>query len=220
MAFSRTNYDSKVYNLQIKRSTDENDYRLNPLFAENINPCYVEYGIVGSKADVSLVREQTNLSNELMVDAESQLSWRSRPATKNNHNINPFDKFVKFNKKNCDSSAKNTLTPEDTRFSHPIDNYRSLSLLEYEFTPYLHTNPQCYIQTIDDKIGLNSRLFAKDSYKIPKQNQWDKGEALPKEMANNSIDKKCLCLNLDQGKPVPDTISKAMLSQDCICLNK
>ena len=218
MAFSRTNYDSKVYNLQIKRSTDENDYRLNPLFAENINPCYVENGIVGSKADVSLVRNQTDLSNEMMVDAENNLSWRSRTLTRDNHNVNPFDKFNIIHKKECNSS--NNLSPEDTRFTHPIDNYRSLSVLEYEFNPYLHTNPQCYIQPIEEKIGLNSRLFAKDSYKIPKQNFWDNGDSLPKEMANKSINKKCLCFNTDPSKPIPDTINKANLTQDCLCLNK
>lgn len=218
MAFSRPNYDSKyVYNLQIKRSTDENDYRLNPLFAENINPCYIENGIVGSKADVSLVREQTNLSNELMVDAENELSWRSRHITKDNNNFNPFNKFKTIHKKNC--NTKNSLTPEDTRFTHPLDNYRSMSLLEYELTPYLHSNPQCYIQSIDDKIGLNSRLFAKDSYKNPKQNYWDNGEALPKEMPDKQ-NKKCLCVNLDPTKPVPDNINKAMLTPECICLNK
>jgi hypothetical protein len=218
MAFSRPNYDSKdVYNLQIKRSIDENEYRLNPLFAENINPCYVENGIVGSKSDVSLVREQTNLSNELMVDAESELSWRSRPLTKDNHNVNPFNKFKIINKKECNS--KNSLTPQDTRFTHPLDNYRSMSVFDYELTPYLHTNPQCYIQSIDDKIGLNSRLFAKDSYKNPKHHYWDTGDALPKEIPNKQ-DKRCLCVNLDSTKPIPDNINKAMLSPECICLNK
>ena len=183
MAFSRQNYDSNVYNLQIKRSTDENDYRLFPSFAENINPCYVANGIVGSKTDVSLVREQTNLSNEMMVEAENELSWRSRPLTKDNHNVNPF-KFKIIDKKNCNDihSPNHTLTPEDTRFTHPIDNYRSMSVYDYELTPYLFTNPQCHIQSIDHKIGLNSRLFAKDSYKIPKQKFWDNGESLPKDM--------------------------------------
>jgi hypothetical protein len=217
MAFSRLNYDKNVYNLQIRRSTDENDYRLYPLFAENINPCYIENGIVGSKADVSLVRNQTNLSNEMMVEAESELSWRSRPLTKDNHNVNPFDKFKLIHKNNC-SSNKN-LSPEDTRFTHPIDNYRSLSVINYEYTPYLHVNPQCYIQSIDDKIGLNSRLFAKDTYKIPTHKYWDNGESLPKEMLDKSLNKKCLCLNVDPTKPIPDTFSKAMLSQDCVCIN-
>jgi len=175
MAFSRSNYDSNVYNLQIKRSTDENDYRLNPIYAENENPCYMEYGIVGSKAEVSLVREQTNLSNEMMVAAENELSWRSRPITKDNHNVNPFNKYNTIHKKDC----KSNLSPEDTRFTHPIDNYRSMSVFDYEITPYLYTNPQCYIQSIDNKIGLNSRLFTKDTYVPPKQKFWDNGESLP-----------------------------------------
>jgi hypothetical protein len=192
MAFSRTNYDPKVYNLQIKRSTDENDYRINPIYAENINPCYIENGIIGSKADVSLVRNQIDLSNEVMVDAESELSWRSRPATKHNYNVNPFNKFKVIHKNEC----KNSLTPEDTRFTHPIDNYRCMSTLDYEFNPYLHVNPQCYIQSIDKKIGLNSRLFAKDTYKISNITPMDNYASLPKEdISKNQSDIPCKLCN-------------------------
>jgi hypothetical protein len=36
---------------------------------------------------------------------------------------------------------------------------------------------------IDDRNGMNSRMKAKDSYKIPEQEYLDKGEALPKEQA-------------------------------------
>jgi hypothetical protein len=182
MAFSRTNYDSKVYDLQIKRSTIGHDYRLNPVYAENNNPCYVENGIVGSKSDVSLVRKQNDLANDIMVDAESELSWRSRPVTKSNYNVNPFNKFKVIHKNECTNSI--SLTPTDTRFTHPIDDYRCMSTFDYGLNPYLHVNPQCHIQPINEKIGLNSRLYAKDNYKIPKTKPWDNGESLPKEMQN------------------------------------
>ena len=49
-------------------------------------------------------------------------------------------------------------------FSHPIDNYRSMSLTDYYYQPFLFVNPQCHIQDINDKMGLNSRLYSKDMY--------------------------------------------------------
>jgi hypothetical protein len=181
MAFSRNNYDSNAYNLQIKRSTDPLEYRLFGSFAENINSCLAPECSIGSKADVSLVREQTHLTNEEMTNVENALSWRSKILSKENTNTDPFSKFKLINKKQC----SNKLSPEDTRFSYPLDNYRCMSVLEFELTPYLPVNPQCFIQSIDEKIGLNSRLFSKDNYKIPKQEFWDKELSLPKDMRLN-----------------------------------
>ena len=48
--------------------------------------------------------------------------------------------------------------------------------------PYLHVNPQCHVQESGDRIGLNSRLHSKDTFKLGAQEFWDKGEALPKEI--------------------------------------
>lgn len=175
MAFSRVNYDNEAYSLQLQRSTEPLTYRLFGSFAENVNSCLAPDGNIGSKADVSIVREQTHLTNETMTDAESALSWRSNYLNKNNNNTNPFNKFTFIDKKQC--SGK--LSPEDTRFTHPIDNYRCMSTLDFEYQPYLPVNPQCYVQDIDDKVGLNSRLFSKDNYVMPKHKFWDTGSALP-----------------------------------------
>ena len=68
---------------------------------------------------------------------------------------------------------------EDTRFTNPLDDYRGMSITGYHFTPYLHVNPQSHIQTNKHRDGAPSRLIVRDTYGIPKQNYWDKGEALP-----------------------------------------
>jgi hypothetical protein len=57
-----------------------------------------------------------------------------------------------------------------------------MSTTSYQVQPYLHVNPQCHVQESNDRIGLNSRLHSKDIYKMPIQEAWDKGEALPKEI--------------------------------------
>jgi len=57
-----------------------------------------------------------------------------------------------------------------------------MSLTSLQVEPYLHINPQCHVQQSGDRIGMNSRLYAKDIYTIPEQEFFDKGEVLPKEI--------------------------------------
>lgn len=176
MSFNRLKYDSCAFDLQMNRSVGPGDYRLFAPFAENCNACYSYNGPIGSKADVSLVKKPTELSFEKMAQVESELSWRNRLTSRCNDNKSPFDKYEVNHKQVCE----NKLAPQDTRFTHPIDNYRSMSLTEFQLEPHLYTNPQCYVQEICDRQGMNSRLLSKDTYKQPPQEFWDKGEALPR----------------------------------------
>jgi hypothetical protein len=178
MSFNRNKYDKCAYNLQMERSTNPGDYRLAAEFAENCDQCFSSFGPVGSKSDVSLVKENMDLSFKEMTEVESALSWRNQLLSKCNNNATPLNKFNVHHKTVCN----NSLTPEDTRFTFPLDNFRGMSLTEYMLEPYLHVNPQCMIQHNDDKIGLNSRLNAKDNYKLVNPKMVDSEEALPKEI--------------------------------------
>jgi hypothetical protein len=181
MSFNRTKYDKLAYELQMDRSTGELGYRLFGPFGENVNHCYSNNGPVGSKSDVSLARKQTDLEFGDVAQAESRLSWRNKKLNKYNDGTNPLEDTKLIHKSNCD----NLVVSEDTRFTHPLDNYRGMSLTAYQMEPYLHVNPQCHIQSIFDKTGLNSRLSAKDNYVMPKQKYWD-DYTLPKEIVNES----------------------------------
>jgi hypothetical protein len=178
MSFNRPSYDKEAYDLQINRSTQPGDYRLFASFAERQDSCLSYNGPVNAKSDVSLVRQQTDLNNQNMAEIESDLSWRKHRLSKSNKNEpSPLDNTKLINKSVCN----NKLVPEDTRFTHPIDNYRAMSLTPYFYEPYVPINLQCHIQPINDKIGLNSRMAAKDAYTIPQQTMWDNGSALPNE---------------------------------------
>ena len=176
MSFNRIKYDNTAYDLQMGRSTGPGDYRLYAPFAENCDQCYSYDGPVGSKADVSLVKKPMEMTFQNMAQTESELSWRRQLLTKSNENTNPIGKYDVEHKPQC--SRK--LVPEDTRFTHQIDNFRSMSLTSYQVEPYLPINPQCHVQEICDRFGMSSRHVAKDSYKMGEQEMWDKGEALPK----------------------------------------
>jgi hypothetical protein len=178
MSFNRNKYDKCAYDLQMERSTNVGDYRLDNNIAENCNQCFSSFGPIGSKSDVSLVKEDMELSFKDMAEVESALSWRNQLLSKCNENATPLNNFKVNHKQVC----KNNLTPEDTRFTFPLDNYRGMSLTDFMLEPYLHVNPQCMIQHNNDKIGLNSRLSAKDNYKLVPPTMVDSEEALPKEI--------------------------------------
>lgn len=187
MSFNRVNYDSCAYNLKIGRSVSEGDYRLFAPFAENCNQCYTFDGPVGSKSDVSLARKMDDLSFKNLAEVESELSWRRQLLTKCNDDELPFDKFTLNHKPECNKK----LTPEDTRFTHPLDDFRSMSLTSYMVSPYLHVNPQCAIISTCDLVGLNSRMQAKDTYSTPTMEAWDNGESLPTEKLSSSAKNFC-----------------------------
>ena len=172
MAFSRTNYDNCAYNLKINRSTQPGDYRLFGDASENHNACFSFGGPVGSKADVSVAKKDNQLKFDNVVEVESKLSWRRQLLNNCNNNEETLNNEVKH-KSNCSLY----LVSEDTRFTHPIDNYRALDTSVYNYSPYLHVNPQDYY--LEDRIGSNTKLLIKDNYIMPKQEIWDNGEALP-----------------------------------------
>jgi hypothetical protein len=175
MSFNRVLYDTSAYDLQMNRSIGPGDYRLFPYTGENCAQCFSEFGPVGSKSDVSLVKKPNELQFTEMADIESKLSWRNNKLGKNNNNVNPLLNVKLYHKQSCSAQ----LTTEDTRFTHPLTNYRGMSVTELMLEPYLHVNPQCYIQEISDRQGLNSRLYSKDLYKSPPHRLWESGGKVP-----------------------------------------
>ena len=165
MSFNRIRYDKCAYDLEVARSTAPGSHRLFGPFAENCNQCISTTGPVGSKADVSISKGLMDLKFKDMADTESKLSWRGQTLTKCNDNKNPLSKIKVVHKPVC----SNKLNAEDTRFTHPIDNFRSMSLTSYMLQPHLPTNPQCCVQESGDRIGIDTRSVAKDSFKPTKQ---------------------------------------------------
>ena len=157
MSFNRIKYDNCAYNLQMNRSTQPGDYRLYSSYAENKNQCLSYDGPIGSKVDVSIVKNPLDLSFKEMSQIESQLSWRNNLLTKCNDSIKSIKLQKIYHKPYCNKK----LTHEDTRFTHPLDNYRGMSLTNYQLEPYIYINPQCHIQEASDRSGLSSRLHTK-----------------------------------------------------------
>jgi len=177
MSFNRTRYDYCATDAYTSRSVNEGNYRLFPGFVENTQECLSYNGPRGSKADVSTSKKTNVLDWGKMAQVESQLTSRTIALSRCNENQADMDynKNPVVNKLECSAG----LNSEDSRFTNPVQSYRSMSTLELQLEPFLFSNPQCHV--IDDRIGLDSRNKIKDSYRIPNVTYLDYGQALPRE---------------------------------------
>jgi hypothetical protein len=175
MSFNRLKYDDCATKLYNQRTVGVGEYRLFPGYVENCNQCYSLTGPIGSKVDVSTAKNGSSLNWSDMTQIESELQSRNISTSECNENATNmhYSKNQVVNKKVCNP----ILNSEDTRFTNPLQSYRSMSLTSYHLQPWLFSNPQCHVQ--DSRIGLGSRNTAKDSYKIKTPEFLDKGEALP-----------------------------------------
>jgi len=191
MSFSRINYDESAYDLQMKRSTEPGNYRLEPSFAESCKQGYSYNDPINAKSQVSLVKKNNDLTFGSMAHVESLLTNRVNHLQNGNSEgkNNDYLKEKVHHKQNCNTF----LESEDTRFTNPIDTFRGMSTTNFHFTPYLHVNPQAMYQTIGNKFGSSSRLSVKDNYNVPTQNAWDDGSSMPPKVGDElkDTDKHC-----------------------------
>ena len=193
MSFNRISYDGCAYDLQLERSVGPGDYRLAPDSTDSCNECFAYYSPYNANNQASDSRTKKEIGFGSITEIESELTNRKNPLTDcNKYGKNDgYKKFKTNNKKYCN----NFLESQDTRFTNPLDNYRGMSITNFHFTPYLHVNPQCYIQPNRQREGTSTRLLTKDCYKQQKQSKWDKGGALPPKPVK--VNRKCefVCKN-------------------------
>lgn len=189
MSFSRIKYDKCAYDLQLERSTDPGLYRLYPGYVENCNKCYPMHGPTNGKEQVSTTRNDCEDGLGSLAAIESELTNRVLPhdeCNKRGKNQN-YKNFKTYHKPTCN----NHLEGQDTRFTHPLDSYRGMSLYDLHLDPYLHVNPQDFIQCDGHRNGLSSRLVVRDKFTAPKQTMLDHGEALPPKPKKPVRSKSC-----------------------------
>ena len=178
MSFTRINYDQCAYDLDLERSVSQGNYRLTGNNIENCNKCY-PYHLPGTSIEAaSSARGDCDTGFGSLAEAESLITNRIKPLQKCNKEKRN-DEYKTQVKVHHKPLCSKTLESEDTRFTNPLDNYRGMSLTGYYFTPYLHVNPQCHIQSNHHREGNSSRLMVKDCYKRPDQSPWDDGKAFP-----------------------------------------
>lgn len=188
MSFSRIKYDNASYDLKINRSVGPGDYRLFKGYNENCSKCYSFDGPKNAISDVYTVgNNQNDTEWASMAELESHLTNRVHKLVDDNNitkNNSYLDLKVNPIKKDCSQS----LIPQDTRFTNPLEAYRSMDTTSFHYSPYVYTNFQCEIQ--QDRIGLNSRLRVKDSFQPNLNKPIDQLPILPQY--NDTIDELSL----------------------------
>ena len=172
MSFSRVFYDSNDFN--VKKSSYDNyvNYRIFPDFAESVNKCIPTLGPTSDSSSQDSGNALIDL--ESLVEAGSQLTRRSNPITRNDFGAKEVPKL----KLKIPFCQMDSLTGQDTRFSHPIDNYRCISATSYYMQPYLPVNPQDDITQLVIP-GNSSRLRAKDDFKMRPHKSWEDTNVFP-----------------------------------------
>lgn len=169
MSFNRIKQDKCTYEQKIKRSVSYGDYRLLPESNAHCQPCLsFAQGARNSREDVSTVRDRMEIGFGKMAEVESHLQNRVNPLSECNTSAsdNKHREKKVYHKEQC--SAK--ILSDDTRFTHPLDNYRGLSLTEFHLTPYLHVSKQENIQHDDHRNGFDSRNYVRSSFE---KKSWD-----------------------------------------------
>ena len=177
MSFSRLPYDNCAYAQKMKRSVTPGDYRLYMGYGENSKKCLPLNAPINSNSGVSSVRRVQETDFGKLVNAESHLTNRVTPVSLcDEKSTDMVNKKLKVHHKPICSE---TVATVDTRFTHPVDTYRGLSLTNYHLTPYLHVNPQNNIQCISHRDGFHTRIWVKKNYILPKHGKWEEDKSLP-----------------------------------------
>jgi hypothetical protein len=188
MSFTRIKYDNDAYDLKLNRETGPGDYRLLMVNNENCNKCSSYNGTRNSKSDVAIRGSDTTNQWGPMAEIESHLTNRvNKLIDSNGYGVN--DEYKKLST-DVPVNCTNFLDFEDTRFTNPIEAYRCMDLTSYHYSPFLYVNSQCEYQ--EDRIGMNSRLKVKDSFKVSVPKMMDQENVLPKRNQNEDHN---LCMN-------------------------
>lgn len=171
MASTRKLYDECSTNLFYRQSTDPLIYRLLPDYANNCSKCYTDYGPKGQKMNTSVI------TNENLIDVDSLLTNRRKIASDCKDglvtDIN-FNNYKKYNLPLCDKF----MDRNDSRLSHPIHNYRGMTI-DWFFEPRVNNrDEQCNIFW---NFEENTKLTAKDNYRPDIPIPYDQYLTLPKE---------------------------------------
>ena len=177
MSFSRIQYDNTAYDLKLNRSVGPGDYRLFKGYNENCSKCFSYDGPKNAKSDVFTAGKNTcDTEWSAMTDVESHLTNRINKLIDDN-NYGKNDSYLNIQVNPVKPTCSDLLVSEDTRFTYPIEAFRSMDTSSYHYNPFLYVNPQCELE--DDRIGLNSRLRIKDTFSPTMPVLYDQTSILP-----------------------------------------
>lgn len=174
---SRTKYDNDYFNEFVNQQTNEGNYRINNIYGENNNRCYSLFGPRQNNNNANSEISSYNVSDRREI--ESYLKNLDMPTSRamnyrtlNDKNDKLYN-LLKTKQLNVVNECNDFLDLNNTRLDNDILELKSVNIDRYEY-PIIQ--PSNYVfngipnteQVNNDRNGVNSRLRAKDSYKLNK----------------------------------------------------
>lgn len=172
--FGRLTYDECYINEETKQSIMPGEYKL--YYGQNVNEksCHSLNGPRSNRTGNSSENASNNL--EERTEIESLLSNRDLPASKCTGNRTMEDKRKAIARRlNQSVECNNSLHPDYSRLSQPMDNFRGLSTINLQMNfpiipPqenvfYGHNITTLENQGMNSRFGNSTRLESKDDYR-------------------------------------------------------
>jgi hypothetical protein len=166
--FTRNRYDSSNLEMYDSSVKNQNDWKMNLINAENSKLCYINGGARNGIAELKRpVNEQGFLNLGSKADIENKLQNRHLPNRSFDRNNKEYEQIETTTPGECENLMEH-LNMEESRFTHPISDFREMRTDHLNFTPYLHMNPQNVVVKNEmwfeplDRNGENTRNISKD----------------------------------------------------------
>ena len=176
--FTRTLYDKAEHEMYDSSVKNTNEWIMDSNLQENNSACFANDGARHGESELARpLNEDGKLNISEKVNVESLLQNRHL----DNNSFKRTNKDyaeVKLNTPSVCGNMKENMNNADTRFTHPLINYRGMYTAPYNFTPYLHMNPQDVLIQNDDvmspnRFGTSTRIEAKSNNKKNKNKETD-----------------------------------------------
>ena len=136
--------------------------------AENVNTCHSNSGARNSVSELSKpVNENGLLDIANKVEMETYVQNRHLPAGSfKRSNDDHRTKVMTQAPSQCQNVIEH-LVNDESRLTHPLNEYREMRIDHLNFSPYLHVNPQQVLVKntqwygTEDRNGISSRISLK-----------------------------------------------------------
>lgn len=161
LQFARVGYDTHELVADEQSNQKIFDYMHQRSAQEVQNSCYIPFGNGPSPSMMKRPMADGFIDFENKADIESKLRNIHIPLNSVNKTNDDYKNVATNDATNC---GIDTMVNENSRFHHPIQNYREMSTTHLAFTPYLHMNPQNVVAEVNDfnapkeRMGATSRM--------------------------------------------------------------
>ena len=174
--FTQRRNDSEYMTEYMNGNKDMNNIILDKSVQENNTSCYASSGIVGAQSQVSRPMDGNDLDLGTKADIESKLRNQSYGIYSSGRNNQDYAKVPTTTPTECNIGDK--IMYEDSRFTHPIANFREMETSQYNFNPALYVDFQKAVY--DNTLFLSPSRGGESSRHLSKEPHFNKK---PKEFA-------------------------------------